>query len=111
MVVMENNVLLATFENQLSAFEAMLGCDAKEVKVRNNNICGIEVEAIKEGNGVIESLEDRITGRVLAEDIIDPATGEKIASLNDAIDEALAKKIAAVRDRVSIHSGARNRGH
>ena len=84
--------------------EAMLGCDAKEVKVRNNNIRGIEVEAIKEGNGVIESLEDRITGRVLAEDIIDPATGEKIASLNDAIDEALAKKIAAVRDRVSIRS-------
>ena len=58
--------------------EAVLNSDAKEVKVRNNNIRGIEVEAIKEGNGIIESLEDRIVGRVLAEDIIDPATGEKI---------------------------------
>ena len=72
--------------------------------MRNNNIRGIEVEAIKEGKGTIESLEDRITGRVLAEDIIDPTTGEKVASLNDAIDETLAKRIAAVRDKVSIRS-------
>ena len=65
---------------------------------------GIEVEAIKEGDGIIESLEERIVGRVLAEDIVDPATGEKIASLNDTVDEALAKKIAAVREKVSIRS-------
>ena len=84
--------------------EAILASDAKELKVRNNNIRGIEVEAIKEGKGIIESLEDRITGRVLAEDIIDPTTGEKVASLNDAIDETLAKRIAAVRDKVSIRS-------
>ena len=84
--------------------EAILASDAKELKVRNNNIRGIEVEAIKEGKGIIESLEDRITGRVLAEDIIDPMTGEKVASLNDAIDETLAKRIAAVRDKVSIRS-------
>ena len=84
--------------------EAILASDAKELKVRNNNVRGIEVEAIKEGNGIIESLEDRITGRVLAEDIFNPETGEKVASLNDAIDEALAKKIAAVRERVSIRS-------
>ena len=84
--------------------EAILASDAAEVKVRNNNVRGIEVEAIKEGNGIIESLQDRITGRVLAEDIIDPATGEKIASLNDTIDEALANKIAKVRERVSIRS-------
>lgn len=84
--------------------EAILASDAKELKVRNNNIRGIEVEAIKEGKGTIESLEDRITGRVLAEDIIDPTTGEKVASLNDAIDETLAKRIAAVRDKVSIRS-------
>ena len=84
--------------------EAILASDAKELKVRNNNVRGIEVEAIKEGNGIIESLEDRITGRVLAEDIFNSETGEKVASLNDAIDEALAKKIAAVRERVSIRS-------
>ena len=84
--------------------EAVLNSDAKEVKVRNNNIRGIEVEAIKEGNGIIESLEDRIVGRVLAEDIIDPATGEKIASLNETVTPALAKAICKVREKVSIRS-------
>ncbi len=82
----------------------LLESDAREVYVRNNNVRGIEVEAIKEGAGVIESLEDRIVGRVLAEDIIDPNTGEKIASLNDPVDADLAKKIAKVRDKVSIRS-------
>ena len=84
--------------------EAVLGSDAKEVKVRNNNIRGIEVEAIKEGNGVIESLKDRIVGRVLAEDIINLETGEKVASLNQNIDEELADEICKVREQVSIRS-------
>lgn len=82
----------------------LLTSDAREVYVRNNNVRGIEVEAIKEGSGVIESLEDRIVGRVLAEDIIDPETGEKVASINDSVDAELAAKIAKVRDKVSIRS-------
>ena len=82
----------------------LLESDAREVYVRNNNVRGIEVEAIKEGTGVIESLEDRIIGRVLAEDIFDPNTGKKVASLNDSIDAELAAKIAKVRERVSIRS-------
>ena len=86
------------------SIDTVLDSDAKELRVRNNNVRGIEVEAIKEGNGIIESLEDRITGRVLAEDIIDPETGEKVASLNDSVDSELAKKIAKVRERVSIRS-------
>lgn len=74
-----------------------------QISVRNNNIRGIEVEAITEGTrGVIESLKDRILGRVLAEDIY--ADGEKIASINDSIDDALADKICAVRDKVLIRS-------
>ena len=84
--------------------EAVLSSDAKEVKVRNNNIRGIEVEAIVEGSGVIEPLKDRIVGRVLAEDIINPETGEKIASINDDIDEKLADEIVKVRNKVSIRS-------
>lgn len=72
--------------------EAVLNSDAKEVKVRNNNIRGIEVEAIKEGNGIIESLEDRIVGRVLAEDIIDPATGEKSLLLTKLLHQLLLKQ-------------------
>ena len=83
---------------------ALLGSNARCVYVRNNAVRGIEVEAIKEGNGIIESLEDRILGRALAEDIIDENTGEVIACVNDDIDEALAKKIAKVRKKVSIRS-------
>ena len=74
-----------------------------EVEIRNNNIRGIEVEAIREGSrGVIETLKDRITGRVLAEDVYD---GEKlIGRVNTAIDERLAEAISAVREKVQIRS-------
>ena len=81
-----------------------LESDAREVKVRNNNVRGIEVEAIREGNRVIEPLEERIVGRVLAEDIVDPETGETVACLNDTVDEDMAKAIVKVRDHVSIRS-------
>ncbi len=46
----------------------------KEMRIRNNEIVGIEVEAITEGKKkqtIIESLHDRIIGRNLAEDILD----------------------------------------
>ena len=81
--------------------------DAEEVPdlhIRNNNIRGIQVEAITEGTrGVIESLQDRILGRVLAEDIYAP-DGSLIAKINDTIDEELAERICAVRDKVLIRS-------
>lgn len=78
--------------------DRILDSDAGKIFVRNNNVRGIEVEAITEGSGVIESLEDRIVGRVLAEDIFD-SDGNKIASINDDIDKNLAKKIADVRNK------------
>ncbi|MBO4401173.1 MAG: DNA-directed RNA polymerase subunit beta' [Selenomonadaceae bacterium] len=78
--------------------DALLDSDAPEIFVRNNNVRGIEVEAITEGTGTIESLEDRIVGRVLAEDIYDE-NGVKIASVNDDINSRLAKKIAAVKNK------------
>ena len=75
-----------------------------ELFIRNNNVRGIEVEAITEGTrGVIESLRDRILGRTLAEDIYDNA-GKLIASLNETIDDSLADKICSVRDKVLIRS-------
>ena len=86
------------------AIDSILASDAKELHVRNNNVRGIEVEAIKEGDGIIESLADRIVGRVLAEDIDDPQTGERIASINQTVDEELSKRIEKVRDKVSIRS-------
>lgn len=74
-----------------------------EIEIRDNNIRGIEVEAIREGSrGVIETLKDRITGRVLAEDVYD---GTKlIGSVNTTIDDELAEKISEIREKVLIRS-------
>ncbi|RLJ71626.1 DNA-directed RNA polymerase subunit beta' [Hydrogenivirga caldilitoris] len=55
---------------------------------------GIEVEPIVEGGEEKVPLKDRIFGRVLAEDVKDPYTGELIANRNDVIDEKLADRIA-----------------
>ncbi len=54
---------------------------------------GIEVEPIVEGGEEKVPLKDRIFGRVLAEDVKDPYTGEVVAKRNEVIDEQLAEKI------------------
>ena len=58
-------------------------------EVRGEKVRGITVEPISE----IEPLEERITGRVAAEDVIHPITGEIICHTNDAIDSRLAHAI------------------
>ena len=55
---------------------------------------GIDMEPIVEGGEEKVPLKDRIFGRVLAEDVKDPYTGEIIAKRNEVIDEKLAEKIA-----------------
>ncbi len=54
---------------------------------------GIEITEISIGNEMIEPLEDRIYGRVLAEDAIDPITNEILYSEGTLIDEIKAEKI------------------
>ena len=84
--------------------EVILESEVAEMFIRNNNVRGIEVEAITEGTrGVIESLKDRIMGRVLAEDIYDN-DGVLIARVNDTVDDVLADKISTFRDKVLIRS-------
>ena len=88
--------------------------EVAQLFIRNNNVRGIEVEAITEGSraaaqvkiadgylevmrderGVIEPLRDRILGRVLAENIYDK-NGVKVGSINNTIDDKLADKIIA----------------
>lgn len=99
-----NEIVPANVPLTAAYIESILASDAREVKVRNNNIRGIEVQAIKEGSAIIEHLRDRIIGRVLAEDIINPATGEKLASLNQEVDEDLADEIVKIREKVVIRS-------
>ena len=74
-----------------------------EVSVRNNEIDGIEIEAITENGTEIESLHDRIIGRTLAEDIED-AEGNVLFHINEYITEDMADKIAAIRDKVKIRT-------
>jgi len=76
--------------------------DLDVIYVRLGAMRGIDVEAITEGKGVIESLPERIQGRTLAEDII--VNGQVLARTNQSIDYDLAHKIAAVRSRVKIRS-------
>ena len=48
-------------------------------------IPGMVVKAFTEGQEVIESLKDRVTGRYLAESILDPETGEVLIKKNHMI--------------------------
>ena len=84
--------------------EAILNSDVKEVQVRNNEIHGIEVEAIVEGTGVIEPLKDRIVGRTAAEELINKETGEVIVPLNGEITDELADEVVKHYDTVKIRS-------
>jgi DNA-directed RNA polymerase, beta' subunit len=86
------------------AIEAVLNSDVKEVQVRNNEIHGIEVEAIVEGTGVIEPLKDRIVGRTAAEELINKETGEVIVPLNGEITDELADEVVKHYDTVKIRS-------
>src|SRR5438552_3143927 len=65
----------------------------------------IEATPLVEGGDIIQSLRDRIVGRVAAEDIRDPLSNEIIAQVNVEIAEELAQKIEdAGIERVRIRS-------
>jgi len=55
---------------------------------------GIEITDIMDQNTLIESLEDRLDGRVLAEDVIDPISNEILFAEGTLLDEVSAKVIA-----------------
>ena len=71
---------------------------SQEVVVREHD-CGthdgIEISAITQGKEMIEPLEDRIVGRYLCDDLLDPATGEVMVSKDKLIDEKDVAKIEA----------------
>lgn len=66
---------------------------------------GIYVTNLIEGGEIIEPLEERIFGRVSAEEIRDPLTNELIVKKGQEIDDELAQKIVGAGiDRVMIRS-------
>ena len=66
---------------------------------------GLEVYAIKDGNQVIEPLEERLIGRYPVKDILDPKTGEVICDSNTMISDKAADRIVeAGIERVVVRS-------
>ena len=105
-IVDSNGVEIYPADTRLTeeGIEAILNSDVKEVQVRNNEINGIEVEAIVEGTGIIEPLKDRIVGRIAAEELVNKETGEVIVPLNGEITEELADEVVKHYDVVKIRS-------
>jgi DNA-directed RNA polymerase subunit beta' len=81
---------------------------AQDVIIREKDcgtILGLDVTALKEGEEIIESLQDRILGRVAQDDVWDPITDEPIVEGGEEIteDKAAAIEEAGI-DEVSIRS-------
>ena len=73
---------------------------SQDVIVREDDCCGeggaipgIEIERIYDGDSMVESLKDRLSGRYAAIDIVNPETGEIYVRANEMISEDVAKKI------------------
>ncbi len=72
----------------------------------------MEISAFTVGKEVTETLQERITGRTLAEDIVDPATGEVIAKANELVTMNKAAAIVATGvEKVKIRSLLTCRSH
>ena len=56
---------------------------------------GMEVSAIKDGNQVVEKLEERLVGRYPLNDIVNPETNELIVDKNTMINDKIASQIVA----------------
>ena len=66
---------------------------------------GIVVSSLVEGGEIIQPLEERIFGRIAAEDIKDPVTKELVVKRNHEIDDELTQRVIdAGIDRVKIRS-------
>ena len=63
-------------------------------------IMGIDIAALKEGEEIIESLSDRIRGRVTVDDVLDPITGDVIVDANEILTWDLS---ALIEDRGVEH--------
>ncbi|MFW6295900.1 MAG: DNA-directed RNA polymerase subunit beta' [Halothece sp.] len=80
---------------------------ARDVVVREED-CetkeGIELTSLEDEEEISSSLQDRLVGRTLAKDVVDPETKEVIAERNQEVDEALAEKMGEKVESVSVRS-------
>ncbi len=78
----------------------------------SDKIPGMWIEAFTDGREMIESLEERMTGRYAADDIIDPETGEVLVKANHMITPKRAARVAKTGiTRVKIRTVLSCRSH
>ena len=81
---------------------------AQDVIIREDDCgtdAGLEVYSIREGNEIIEALEERLIGRYARKSVIHPETGAVMVASNQLITEDLARQIVdAGIERVTIRS-------
>src|SRR5690606_6453950 len=66
---------------------------------------GVEVEALKKNDEIVESLGDRVAGRVSLNDVYDPLTEELIVGAGEEITDAIVKKVnASPLERIDVRS-------
>jgi DNA-directed RNA polymerase subunit beta' len=74
--------------------------DIAQDMVVNDDDCGtingIDISALKDGEDVVESLRDRITGRFTLERVKHPITGEIIIDVNEEVTDLLAATIEEI---------------
>ena len=84
-------------------------CEGKDIPY-------MEIKAFTDGKETIESLKERLTGRFIAETVVDPATGEVIVEANDMCTSKTAAKVVKVlegegRNSVKIRNVLSCRSH
>jgi DNA-directed RNA polymerase subunit beta' len=71
-------------------------------------IRGLSVGALKDGEDIIETLADRVLGRVAAEDAVHPITGDIVVEAGQLVDESLTRHVdeaaKAGLDKIKIRS-------
>ena len=92
---------------------------SQDLIIRETDCCegtgeipGMWINAFMDGKEVIESLEDRMTGRYAAADIVDPSTGEVLVKANTMITPKRAAIVSrAGVDKVKIRTVLSCRSH
>ncbi len=64
----------------------------------------MEIKAFMDGQEVVESLEERITGRFIAENIVDPETGELIVKANHMVTPRRASRVIKTLEKLGRDS-------
>jgi DNA-directed RNA polymerase subunit beta' len=75
-----------------------IGQDAIITREDCGTIMGIYTMPLKEAEAVIEPLGDRVLGRVLAEDVVDPLNDSIVYEAGETIDEGVAERIQMLHD-------------